>query len=177
MKGLELCGAKPFLQLCAMRERWRSCGERVVLTNGCFDLMHPGHIFLLEQAAAFGDRLIVALNSDGSVRRLKGEERPIIAENLRAYAVQSLRSVDGVFIFDGMRVVGEIRALAPDVYVRAADRTVTDLDSKELRALRSVGAAIEFVSLLRGFSTTEIVARVKNGAAANRKNGGEKAGF
>jgi rfaE bifunctional protein nucleotidyltransferase chain/domain len=166
---VELLGSEPFAQICSLRERWRSCGERVVLTNGCFDLMHPGHIFLLEQASRFGDRLIVALNSDESVGKLKGPERPIIHQSLRSYALRSLRFVDGVFIFDGTRVVDEIRALAPDVYVRAADRTLVDLDSKELCALRAVGASIEFVTFLEGFSTTKIVERIRSGYAIGNK--------
>ena len=162
MNSTELSGFQPFAQICDLRKRWLRSGKRVVLTNGCFDLMHPGHIFLLEQAASFGDRLLVALNSDESVRQLKGNERPIIPQNLRAYAISSLRFVHGVFIFDGTRVVDEIRALAPDVYVRAADRRLVDLNSKELCALRDVGTAIEFVPFLDGFSTTAIVARIRS---------------
>jgi rfaE bifunctional protein nucleotidyltransferase chain/domain len=160
MIGAERPAALPFLQICALRERWRRMGRRVVLTNGCFDLLHPGHLFLLQQAATFGDRLIVALNGDRSVRALKGAERPIIGQDLRAYALRAVRWVDGVFLFDGTRVVEEIRALAPDVYVRAADRGVADLDSQELRALRAVGARIEFVPFLSGFSTTGLVSSI-----------------
>jgi rfaE bifunctional protein nucleotidyltransferase chain/domain len=133
----------------------------VVLTNGCFDLLHSGHIFLLQQAAQFGDRLVVALNSDDSVRSLKGPERPILPQKLRAYALRSLRWVDGLFLFDGTRADGEIRAFAPDVYVRAADRAIDELDSKELRALRAVGARIEFVPFLDGFSTTGLLERIR----------------
>jgi rfaE bifunctional protein nucleotidyltransferase chain/domain len=133
----------------------------VVLTNGCFDLLHPGHMFLLEQASRLGDRLLVALNSDGSVRSLKGPSRPILSQDLRAYALASLRAVDGVFIFDGTRVTEEIFALAPNAYVRAADRRVEDLDSRELQALRAVGAEIHFVDFLPHFSTTAIVQRIQ----------------
>ncbi|MDR0679187.1 MAG: adenylyltransferase/cytidyltransferase family protein [Puniceicoccales bacterium] len=156
-----LPGATPFSELCSERERWRREGRRIVLTNGCFDLLHSGHIFLLQQAARFGDRLVVALNSDDSVRTLKGPGRPILSQELRAYALHSVRWVDGLFIFDGTRADREIRAFAPDVYVRARDRTVSDLDSKELRALRAVGARIEFVSLLAGFSTTSLLERIR----------------
>jgi D-beta-D-heptose 7-phosphate kinase/D-beta-D-heptose 1-phosphate adenosyltransferase len=151
----------PFELLCRRREEWRRAGLRVVLTNGCFDLLHPGHIFLLQQAVALGDRLVVALNSDGSVRALKGKQRPILCETLRAYSLLALRSVSAVFLFDGTRVTDEIRALSPDAYVRAADRTIQDLDSKELRALRSVGARIHFVDFLPGFSTTATIARLR----------------
>ncbi|MDR2576498.1 MAG: adenylyltransferase/cytidyltransferase family protein [Puniceicoccales bacterium] len=154
-----------FKDLCVKRNVWRRDGLRVGLTNGCFDLLHPGHIFLLERAAKFSDVLIVALNSDGSVRALKGPKRPIIPEHLRAYALSAIRWVDAVFIFDGTRVVQEICQLSPDVYVRAADRTVADLDSNELRALREIGAAIEFVPFLHGISTTEIVKRCEKPVA------------
>ncbi|MDR2664033.1 MAG: adenylyltransferase/cytidyltransferase family protein [Puniceicoccales bacterium] len=157
----ELAGALPFLQLCAERERWRREGRRVVLTNGCFDLLHPGHLFLLQQAAGFGDRLAVALNSDSSVRALKGPDRPTIPQKLRAYALRALRWVDGLFLFDGTQADEEIRTFAPDVYVRANDRTLADLDSKELRALRAVGARIELVPFLPGFSTSSLLARIR----------------
>jgi rfaE bifunctional protein nucleotidyltransferase chain/domain len=135
----------------------------VVLTNGCFDLLHPGHLFLLERARSFGDVLVVALNTDRSVRALKGPERPILPEQLRAYALGCLRSVDRIFLFDGTRVTEEIRALAPDAYVRAADRAEGDLDSAELRALREVGAQITFVPFLPGLSTTALVEEIRHG--------------
>ena len=153
----------PFPEVCAQREVWRREGKRVVLTNGCFDLLHPGHLYLLEQARERGDVRVVALNADCSVRALKGPERPILPERLRAYALGCLRSVDRIFLFDGTRVTVEIRALAPDAYVRAADRTVADLDSAELRALREVGARIEFVPFLPSFSTTALVSRLRTG--------------
>ncbi|MDR1436154.1 MAG: adenylyltransferase/cytidyltransferase family protein [Puniceicoccales bacterium] len=162
-----------FKHICALRESWKRLGNRVTLTNGCFDLLHPGHIFLLEQAARFSDKLLVALNSDGSVRTLKGPHRPIIDQTMRAYALSSLRFVDGVFIFDGTRIVEEIRALSPDVYVRASDRTVSDLDSDELRALKSVGAKIEFVNFLSGFSTTSTVAKILRQRGDAQQNGGK----
>lgn len=151
----------PFDEVCRLRESWRAEGHRVALTNGCFDLLHPGHLFLLEQAAQFGQRLIVALNSDGSVRTLKGAGRPILHEYLRAYSLSAVRWVDAVFLFDGTRAVEEIRRLKPDVYVRAADRTVTDLDSRELRALGEVNATIEFVEFFPNLSTTAIVREVR----------------
>ncbi|MDR3117667.1 MAG: adenylyltransferase/cytidyltransferase family protein [Puniceicoccales bacterium] len=153
-----------FPDACAQRESWRREGRCVVLTNGCFDLLHPGHLHLLERAREFGDALVVALNADRSVRELKGPERPILSERLRAYALGCLRSVDRIFLFDGSRVTEEIRAFAPDVYVRAADRTVVDLDSAELRALREVGARIEFVPFLPSLSTTALVSRLRRGA-------------
>jgi rfaE bifunctional protein nucleotidyltransferase chain/domain len=160
----------PFAEVCTQREAWRREGKRVVLTNGCFDLLHPGHLYLLERAKKRGDFLVVALNADRSVRALKGPERPILPEQLRAYALGSLRAVDRIFLFDGTRIPEEIRALAPDAYVRAADRTVTDLDSAELRALREIGAQIEFVPFLPSLSTTALVRRIRSGQDAQGRN-------
>lgn len=159
---MDLSRFHDFKEAVKQREKCRRNGERVVLTNGCFDLMHPGHVYLLQQAAAFGDRLWIALNSDRSVKSLKGPMRPILSENLRAYELSALRFVDGVFLFDGSQVQSEIRQFRPDVYVRAADRTLADLNSKELCALREVGAAIEFVGFLPDFSTTKLIERLRN---------------
>lgn len=144
------------------RQELRKAGKRVVLTNGCFDLLHPGHLCLLQEAAKMGDSLWVALNSDKSVQSLKGTTRPIMNEEMRAFALGALSCVDGIYIFNGKRVTEEIRAFQPDLYVRAADRTVADLDSDELRALREVGAEIHFVPFLKGFSTTRLIERIRN---------------
>jgi rfaE bifunctional protein nucleotidyltransferase chain/domain len=149
-----------FDALCKKRDEWREAGMRVGLTNGCFDMLHPGHIFLLEQASKLCDVLVVALNSDSSVRTLKGPLRPIVPENMRAYELASVRWVSAVFIFNGLRVVEEIRCLSPDVYIRASDHdAINNLNSKELRALHDVGATIKIVKLLKGFSTTSIIER------------------
>jgi rfaE bifunctional protein nucleotidyltransferase chain/domain len=154
--------------LCEERQRWQLGGKRLVLTNGCFDLLHPGHLYLLERAAQMGDVLVVALNSDASVRNLKGPDRPILSEEMRAYTLGCTRFVERIFIFDGTRVTEEIRCLAPDVYVRAADRSPVNLDSKELLALREVGAQIEFVPFLSNFSTTGIIERLRKNIAYPR---------
>ncbi|MDR2030124.1 MAG: adenylyltransferase/cytidyltransferase family protein [Puniceicoccales bacterium] len=164
----------PFSAVCAERNAWRRAGRRVVLTNGCFDLLHPGHLLLLEQAKALGDVLVVALNADCSVRALKGPSRPILGEELRAYALGCLRSVDRIFLFDGTRVAEEIHALAPDIYVRAEDRTVANLNSAELMALRAVGTRIEFVPFLPSLSTTALVEKICSTAGLAR--GSERLG-
>jgi rfaE bifunctional protein nucleotidyltransferase chain/domain len=153
-------GPIPFGEVCALRKRWREAGRRVVLTNGCFDMLHPGHLHLLRRAAEFGDVLVVALNSDASVRALKGPHRPILSENFRARALAAVRWVSAVFLFDGTRVVEEIRALVPDVYVRATDRPLASFDSAELLALRDVGTTINFVDFLPGFSTTALIEKI-----------------
>lgn len=148
----------------ARRNAWRRAGIRLVLTNGVFDLLHPGHISYLEQArklAGRRGRLLVALNSDRSVRRLKGPRRPVLDQRSRAYNLSQLRSVDGIVIFDRPRLVREIKALRPDVYVKAGDYSPATLDPEEKAALIAVGAKIRFLPFLAGFSTTALIARIK----------------
>lgn len=143
------------------REQLRSAGQRVVLTNGVFDLLHTGHLFYLQQARALGDALFIALNSDESVKQLKGPLRPVQTEQERAYALAALACVDGVTIFREKRLTREILALRPDVYVKAGDYTLEKLDPDERAALEQVGARIEFLPFLPGFSTTALIAKIK----------------
>ncbi len=145
----------------AWGEQARSVGRRVVLTNGVFDLLHTGHLFYLKQARAMGDALIVALNSDASVRALKGPLRPVQTEEQRAYALGALECIDAVVIFQEPRLTGEIRALRPDVYCKAGDYTLEKLNPEERTALEEVGAKIAFLPFLPGFSTTQLIGRIK----------------
>lgn len=140
---------------------FRSSGRRLVLTNGCFDLIHAGHVDYLERAAALGDALAVAINSDSSVRALKGPNRPINPEGDRARVLSALRAVEVVSIFDSLRLTEVIRAVRPDVYAKGGDYTIDTLDPEELAALRSVGSQIEFLPFLPGRSTTAILASAK----------------
>ncbi len=139
----------------------RAAGKKIVLTNGVFDLLHTGHLYYLQQARAQGDALCIALNADASVRALKGPLRPVQNETQRAYALGALACVDAVIIFNTPRLDAEIRALAPDVYCKAGDYTLEKLDPGERAALASVGARIEFMPFLPGFSTTALIARIK----------------
>jgi len=143
----------------AMRREAAAAGRRVVLTNGCFDLLHRGHICYLNESAGFGDVLIVAVNSDASVRQLKGPDRPLNAEQDRAYALAALRCVDAAFVFEGPRLDSEIAALRPDCYTKAGDYTLETLDPGERAALQAVGAAIELVPFVPGHSTTSLIDR------------------
>lgn len=145
------------------RRRLRKAGGRLVLTNGVFDLLHPGHTAYLAGArrlAGRRGRLFVALNSDRSVRRLKGPRRPVLGEKARAFNLAQLESVDGIVIFRRRRLVREIRALAPDIYVKAGDYSRETLDPEERAALEEVGARIRFLPFLRGFSTTALIAKI-----------------
>ena len=143
------------------RERLRSAGRRVVLTNGVFDLLHTGHLYYLQQARALGDALIIALNADQSVRALKGPSRPVQNEEQRAYALGALTCVDAITVFREPRLTAEIQALRPDVYCKAGDYTLEKLDGGERAALQAAGARIEFLPFLPGFSTTALIARIK----------------
>jgi rfaE bifunctional protein nucleotidyltransferase chain/domain len=148
-------------QALRVREKFRAAGRRVVLTNGVFDLLHTGHLYFLQQARTLGDALIVALNADVGVRALKGPARPVQTEEQRAYALGALACVDAIVIFREPRLTAEIRELRPDVYCKAGDYTLDKLDPGERAALEEVGAQIKFLPFLSGFSTTNLIARIK----------------
>lgn len=143
------------------RERERAAGRRVVLTNGVFDLLHTGHLHFLQQARRLGDALIIALNADASVRALKGPTRPVQSEEQRAFALGALACVDAIVIFREPRLTAEIQALRPDVYCKAGDYTLEKLNAEERGALQAGGARIEFLPFLPGFSTTQLIARIR----------------
>jgi D-beta-D-heptose 7-phosphate kinase / D-beta-D-heptose 1-phosphate adenosyltransferase len=140
-------------------ERWRQRGWRVGFTNGCFDLLHPGHVHLLEQARSWCDRLVVGLNSDASVRRLKGAARPIQGEAARAAVLASLASVDCVTLFEEDTPIELIKALRPDVLVKGADYTIERVVGGDLMA--EWGGVVKLAELLPGNSTTATVARIR----------------
>jgi rfaE bifunctional protein nucleotidyltransferase chain/domain len=129
----------------------------LVLTNGCFDLLHAGHVYALEEAAKLGDILWVGINSDASVRRLKGPSRPIYNQNARAYLLTALNIVKDVFIFENTHLAQEISVLKPDVYVKSGDYTLETLNPLERKALEDYGAAIHFIPFLEGWSTTSTI--------------------
>jgi rfaE bifunctional protein nucleotidyltransferase chain/domain len=151
----------PSDELRALGAEYASSGKRLVLTNGCFDLLHTGHVRYLEEARRCGDALIVAVNSDASVRGLKGPSRPVNGEFDRAEVLAALRCVDHVTVFDDNRVTGVIRSLRPAVYAKGGDYTLETLDPGEKAALDEVGAEIRLLSLVPGRSTTSLLDRVK----------------
>ncbi|MDR1458320.1 MAG: adenylyltransferase/cytidyltransferase family protein [Puniceicoccales bacterium] len=144
------------------REESKSGGDVVVLTNGCFDFLHVGHILSLELAKKLGDQLWVALNSDDSIKMLKGDNRPIMAEDERAYMLAALECVDGVFLFDGINLASELGFFRPDIYVKSSDYSLDTLNEEERAVLTDIGAKIEFTEYLDGISTTKILERLKN---------------
>ncbi len=145
----------------AARETLRAAGRKLVLTNGVFDLLHTGHLYYLQKARSLGDALFIALNSDASVRELKGPLRPVQNELERAYALAATWFVDGIVIFREKRLTPEILALKPDVYSKAGDYTLEKLNPEERVALEKVGAQIDFMPFLSGFSTTTLIAKIK----------------
>jgi rfaE bifunctional protein nucleotidyltransferase chain/domain len=147
------------------REDLRKQGKSVVLTNGVFDLLHTGHLFFLQQARKQGDALFIALNSDASVRQLKGPLRPVQGEIERAYALAALACTDCLVVFGQARLSSEILALQPDTYCKAGDYSLEKLDRGERAALEKVGAKIEFLPFLPGFSTTQLLAKIKAAGA------------
>ena len=136
---------------------WRSRGLRIVFTNGCFDLLHIGHITLLEQARRMGDRLIVALNSDSSVRRLKGPGRPLVRDGDRARILAALAAVDAVVLFEESTPLGLIETLRPDVLVKGGDYSEDELVGTA--EVRGWGGRVELVPLVAGCSTTSLLER------------------
>ncbi|MEO7932341.1 MAG: adenylyltransferase/cytidyltransferase family protein [Chthoniobacterales bacterium] len=138
--------------------------RRLVFTNGCFDVLHAGHVRYLEGARKLGDALVVGLNGDDSVRQLKGENRPINGEDDRAEVLTGLRSVDAVVIFPEVRATALIEKLRPDVYVKGGDYTVESLNPEERAVLESIGCEIGFVPLVPGRSTTSTLAKMRGSA-------------
>jgi len=153
-------------QLVAAREAWKREGKRVVFTNGCYDILHPGHIRLLESARSMGDVLILALNTDSSVRRLKGPSRPLVPEAERAAMALALKAVDAVTLFDEDTPRELIAEVLPDVLIKGADWVHFIAGREEVEA---AGGQVLALPLEPGYSTTGIVEEIlKRRADANQ---------
>jgi D-glycero-beta-D-manno-heptose 1-phosphate adenylyltransferase len=144
-------------EMLQQRRRWHDEGRAVVFTNGCYDLLHPGHIRLLEQARSLGDVLILGLNTDASVKRSKGPSRPLLSEQERAEIAASLEAVDAVTFFDEDTPRDLIAALLPDILVKGADWSHFVAGREEVEA---AGGKVLTVPLEAGYSTTNIVERI-----------------
>jgi rfaE bifunctional protein nucleotidyltransferase chain/domain len=145
--------------LLAERQEWRRAGRSVAFTNGCFDLLHPGHIALLEAARAEGDVLVVGLNSDASVRGLKGEGRPVTPEKERAETLLALEAVDAVVVYDEETPLETIVALRPDVLVKGADWAEDAIVGR--KEVEGTGGRVVRTALVPGRSTTSLVERIR----------------
>jgi D-beta-D-heptose 7-phosphate kinase/D-beta-D-heptose 1-phosphate adenosyltransferase len=137
----------------------RARGGRVVFTNGCFDLLHPGHVRYLTAARALGDALVVGLNSDASVRRLKGAGRPVLTASERAEVLAGLAAVDHVVVFDADTPRDLIVAIAPDVLVKGADWAAEDIVGRDEVLAR--GGRVERIEVVPGVSTSELLRRIR----------------
>jgi D-glycero-beta-D-manno-heptose 1-phosphate adenylyltransferase len=147
-------------QLLLERERLGREGKRVVLTNGCFDLLHPGHVRFLEQAKSHGDILIIAINSDRSVKKLKGPDRPILTENERAEVLAALSSVDFLTIFDELTPLHLISILLPDILVKGGDWSVDQIVGRN--EVEAAGGQVISLPYREGYSTSDLLERIWN---------------
>lgn len=139
---------------------WKLKDDIITFTNGCFDILHRGHAEYLNKAARLGDRLIVALNSDVSVRGLKGDNRPLQAEADRAYVLASLHAVDAVVMFDDSTPEALIREIAPDILVKGGDYTEDAIVGADL--VKSRGGKVEIIPLVAGYSTSAIAEKIRS---------------
>ncbi len=143
---------------------WRAAGDRIVFTNGVYDLLHRGHVEYLEDARRLGDRLVVGVNADASVRRLKGPTRPIVPQDERAALVAALACVDLVLVFGDDTPLALIEAVAPDVLVKGADWAEDAIVGADI--VKSRGGRVERIALREGLSTSTIVQRILAGRSA-----------
>ena len=139
---------------------WKQAGEEVVFTNGCFDIIHKGHIEVLAQTADLGDRLLIGLNSDSSIQKLKGEDRPIIDEQARAILLSALSFVDAVILFPEETPINLISTLLPDVLAKGGDYEIETIVGHEI--IQNNGGKVKLVPFVDGFSSTTIIEKIKN---------------
>jgi len=150
----------PLAALPAWRAELRVQGKKLVATNGCFDILHAGHVTYLEAARQQGDALLVGLNSDGSVRQLKGEGRPVNGETDRAAVLAALQAVDAVCIFPELRATRFLALAQPDIYVKGGDFTLDQLPQEEREVVEKSGGKIITVGFVPGKSTTALLKRI-----------------
>ena len=150
----------PWEKLPEWRAALRARGKRLVVTNGCFDLLHVGHVTYLETARQQGDALLLGLNGDDAVRQLKGPDRPVNGQDDRAGVVAALESVDGVCIFAEATATRFLAAAQPDVYVKGGDYTLETLNQEERRTVERAGGRIVIIPFVPGKSTTALLKKI-----------------
>ena len=138
---------------------WKELGEKIVFTNGCFDILHAGHIHLLREAKNLGDRLLIGLNSDQSVRNLKGPGRPLNPEDARASVLESLSMVDGVTIFQEDTPREIIKEIVPHFLVKGGDYSVENVVGAD--TVRASGGEVVLIPILKGYSTSDLITRIR----------------
>ena len=147
-------------QAIGWRQNLREAKHRLVVTNGCFDLLHRGHVEYLARSREFGDALLVAINSDTSISSIKGPTRPVVPEMDRAYLLASLECVDAVVVFSTAKATRILAALAPDIYVKGGDYNEDTIDREEYSVLKTIECTLKFVPFVAGFSTTELIRKM-----------------
>ena len=138
---------------------WKESGEKIVFTNGCFDIIHAGHIHLLTEAKNLGDRLLIGLNSDQSVQNLKGPDRPLNAEDARASVLESLSMVDGITIFQEDTPHELIKEIIPHVLVKGGDYSIENVVGAE--TVGATGGKVVLIPILKGYSTSDLITRIR----------------
>lgn len=141
-------------------KQWQSEGKKIVFTNGCFDIVHLGHIDYLEKARNLGDKLVLGLNTDASVKRLKGENRPVVNEYARARMMSAFEFVDTVILFDEPTPKELIETLCPNILVKGDDYTVENIVGADF--VMAKGGEVKTISLVEGYSTTAIIKKIKD---------------
>jgi rfaE bifunctional protein nucleotidyltransferase chain/domain len=141
-------------------DKWKESGEKIIFTNGCFDLVHRGHVEVLANIADLGDRLIIGLNSDSSIKDLKGENRPIIDEASRAILLASFQFVDAVILFSEETPFNLISEIIPDILAKGGDYKINEIAGHEV--VQKNGGEVIIIPLTEGFSSTEIIDKIKN---------------
>ena len=138
---------------------WKAAGEKIVFTNGCFDILHLGHVDYLEKARQLADRLVLGLNTDASIRRLKGEARPVVPEHARARVMAALWFVDVVIPFEENTPIRLIEAVKPDILVKGDDYAFENIIGADF--VISAGGKVQTIPLVKGYSTTQIITKIK----------------
>jgi len=142
-------------------EQWKSAKEKIVFTNGCFDILHKGHLEVLAKTADLGNRLIIGLNSDSSIKNLKGRNRPIVDENSRAILLAALSFVDAVVLFSEQTPLNLIAEIKPDILAKGGDYKITEIVGHEV--VQQNGGEVITIPLIEGFSSTNIIDKIQNG--------------
>ncbi|MFN3403280.1 MAG: D-glycero-beta-D-manno-heptose 1-phosphate adenylyltransferase [Cytophagaceae bacterium] len=138
---------------------WKKCNQKVVFSNGCFDILHVGHVDYLEKARALGDRLVMGLNTDSSIKRIKGPERPVNDENSRSRILAALEFVDAVILFDEDTPFELIKAIKPDILVKGDDYTIDKIIGADI--VMENGGEVKTISLVKGYSTSNVIEKIK----------------
>ncbi len=146
-------------KIVSLAAKWRANGDKIVFTNGCFDLIHRGHIEYLSRAADLSERMIVGLNTDASVSRLKGKDRPVVDEESRAILMGAFEFVDAVVYFDDDTPYELIKEIQPDILVKGSDYKIEEIIGYDVVLAR--GGTVETINLVEGFSTTTLIERIK----------------